>query len=123
MSSLYVEPTYDILIVSRPSLSRLVPVNEDELIRAESSFHEEGDAVHPASARARLESTTSSRFFPGGWFSSTPKVLEEGRESLDHAQGEFSKGPAASPALEAPTNTPVDGEVDDKASKRWCIVM
>ena len=77
----------------------------------------------PSAPRARLESTTSSRFFPGGWFSSTPKVVEEGRESLDHAQGEFSKSPAASPALEVPANTPVDGEVDDKTRKKWCIIM
>ena len=47
--------------------------------------------LSPNAQRARLESTTSSRFFPGGWFSGNPKTPEENRASLDHAAGEFSK--------------------------------
>ncbi|PFH53046.1 hypothetical protein AMATHDRAFT_45684 [Amanita thiersii Skay4041] len=40
---------------------------------------------------AQPESTTSSRMFPGGWF--TPKP-NQGRASMDVAQGEFSKTPS-----------------------------
>ncbi|KAJ7637721.1 hypothetical protein DFH06DRAFT_1335867 [Mycena polygramma] len=40
----------------------------------------------PISPRSRLESTASSIFFPGGWFSRLPQE----RASLDVAQGEFT---------------------------------
>ena len=52
--------------------------------------------------------------------------LEEGRTSLEIATGEFTKTPTesvASPALEAPVNTPIDGEVDDKQKQKWCVIM
>ena len=73
----------------RPALARLAPVDEYEQSNASSN----GDlGVLPSDVpRVRLESTASSRFFPGGWFSGNPKSPDENRTSLDHAAGEFSK--------------------------------
>ena len=47
---------------------------------------------------------------------------------MDHASGEFAKSPSepsASPALEVPANTPIDGNVEDKHHKKgkWCVIM
>ncbi|EGN98707.1 hypothetical protein SERLA73DRAFT_73309 [Serpula lacrymans var. lacrymans S7.3] len=73
-----------------------------------------------ASSRKRLESTTSSRFFPGGWFSSSPKVPEEGRTSLDVAAGEFiSKSAETTPTTPMPTAV----EEDSEKKARWCTIM
>ena len=60
---------------------RLAPVDENEQIQIEAPSPGPADevAVSSATARTRHESTTSSRFFPGGWFSSTTKLPEEGR--------------------------------------------
>ncbi|KAF8639408.1 hypothetical protein AX17_001499 [Amanita inopinata Kibby_2008] len=52
-----------------------------------SSRLEPVDSDGSTGSRTRPESTSSSRLFPGGWF--TPKP-NEGRTSLDVAQGEFS---------------------------------
>lgn len=75
------------------------------------------------STRARYESTTSasSRFFPGGWFSSTPPV--EGKPSLDSARGEFSatKSPT-SPTTEEPLAVPAEDDGEKKHHK-WCTIM
>lgn len=106
--------------ISRPSLS-LAPVNEHE-----QSHDTTDDAVGVASSsapRARLESTTSSRFFPGGWFSGNPKSPEDNRTSLEHAAGEFlrTENLSAGPALEVPANTPIDGVPTRRG--RWCLVM
>ncbi|KAK7454661.1 hypothetical protein VKT23_011414 [Stygiomarasmius scandens] len=90
------------------------------------------DTVEPkdSKSRARLESTTSSLFFPGGWFSRPPPA------TLDTAQGQGVFTPSKSTdAPESPTKvsssetaaaTPDDGaEVEAAAEKksRWCIVM
>ncbi|KAJ8474300.1 hypothetical protein ONZ45_g15991 [Pleurotus djamor] len=71
--------------------------------------------------RKRLESTSSSRFFPGGWFSSSPTI--EGRTSLENAQGEFAhlKSPIETAA---PATTPIDGLAEDEEKRsRWCTIM
>lgn len=81
--------------------------------------------------RKRLESTTSSRFFPGGWFSTASKVVDEGRTSLEIAQGEFTPLKPTSPDDEVP-DSPVsedsssiddDDESEQKEKKGWCVVM
>ena len=117
--------TNDILL-SRPSLPRLAPL--DELQPLTATAPAEIETLSPSTGRNRLESTTSSRFFPGGWFSSTTKLPEDGRTSLENATGEFAKAHesvAPSPAVEAPPATPVDGNLDDdKRNKgKWCVVM
>ncbi len=109
----------------RPSLGRLAVVDENAQIEIEGQATAAPAEV--SKSRARLESTTSSRFFPGGWFSSTTKLAEENRTSLEMATGEFAKSPtdsvAPSPAVEAPPGTPVDGNVDDKKKGKWCVIM
>ncbi|KAJ6619702.1 hypothetical protein B0H10DRAFT_2216541 [Mycena sp. CBHHK59/15] len=69
----------------------------------------------PISPRSRLESTASSMFFPGGWFSKVP----QGRASLDVAQGEFTPSKPTTPSVTAPTE---DSESEEKKGK-WCVVM
>ncbi|KAF9223864.1 hypothetical protein BS17DRAFT_781329 [Gyrodon lividus] len=70
--------------------------------------------------RTRVESTTSSRFFPGGWFSSSPKVPEEGRTSLEVAAGEFvSKTVGSTPSTALPSAV----EEDKEKKSRWCTIM
>ncbi|OJA18177.1 hypothetical protein AZE42_05301 [Rhizopogon vesiculosus] len=72
-------------------------------------------------SRKRLESTTSSRFFPGGWFSSSPKVPEEGRASLDVAAGEFVQQTSVE---NTPTTAlPSAVEEDREKKSRWCTIM
>ncbi|KAJ7475805.1 hypothetical protein FB451DRAFT_257411 [Mycena latifolia] len=68
----------------------------------------------PISPRSRLESTASSMFFPGGWFSKMP----EGRASLDVAQGEFAK--PTSPSVSSPTT---ETEQSEEKKGKWCVVM
>ena len=109
----------------RPNLARLAAL---EKLEASTGVTVDKHAGLSAPAqRVRLESTTSSRFFPGGWFSSTTKLAEENRTSLEMATGEFAKSPtdsvAPSPAVEAPPGTPVDGNVDDKKKGKWCVIM
>ena len=114
-------------VTSRPSLGGLAPVDENEqMVDMPSSPNPAVEVSSPTSARTRLESTTSSRFFPGGWFSSSTKLPEEGRTSLEIATGEFSRSiseETASPAMEVPTNTPIDGDVEHKKNGKWCVIM
>ncbi|OBZ72202.1 hypothetical protein A0H81_07791 [Grifola frondosa] len=111
----------DHTVSAKPSLARLAPVNEDAQIEVDITSTHVDDASL-LSPRTRHESTASSRFFPGGWFSSTHKLHHEGRTSLDHATGEFTRSPVEpSSALEAPANTPVDNT--DEGKKKWCVVM
>jgi hypothetical protein len=84
-----------------------------------------------AQRESSSSSTTSSKFFPGGWF--TPKP-NENCTSLDVAQGEFAASPKtttsrdvfdtlssdATASTEA-TNVAADG--DDGQKRRWCVVM
>ncbi|OCH94441.1 hypothetical protein OBBRIDRAFT_145536 [Obba rivulosa] len=107
---------------SKPVLSRLVAVSGNEHIVTDPSLQQSSLLFEP---RARLESTTSSRFFPGGWFSSAPKSSDGGRTSLDHAAGEFSKSPASptvSPAVEASVSSPTNSAAEQER-KKWCTIM
>jgi hypothetical protein len=91
------------------------------------------------STRSRLESTTSSLYFPGGWYSKAP----ENPTVHDHAQGEFIPSKPSSPVetkqvdplgsqvvamaseVESTQTTPVQVETQASAEekKRWCIIM
>jgi len=116
-------------IQEKPSLLRLTSPGEDgSSDRPLLSF----EMPSSATSRKRLESTTSSRFFPGGWFSSSPTVPEESRTrtSLDVASGEFIRSPSAEsrPSGESPASTATsvpsteDGE-DEEKKTRWCTIM
>ncbi len=116
-----------------PSSSAPFPVDDDAHSVATSL-----DTINDApTSRARLESTTSSRFFPGGWFA---RPQAEGRTSTDNAQGVFI--PPKSQTETQPTSTddpaPIttdseeissddsDEEDEDEAKAkkgRWCVVM
>ncbi|KAH9928599.1 uncharacterized protein B0H18DRAFT_1210133 [Fomitopsis serialis] len=112
-------------IATKPSLARLVPLDENEQLQTEQVAHVEVQPPSPTTIRTRHESTTSSRFFPGGWFSSSPKLPEE-LTSHENAEGEFLKSPSsavASPGLEVPANTPIDGKIDEEKRGRWCTIM
>ncbi|EKM78732.1 hypothetical protein AGABI1DRAFT_129020 [Agaricus bisporus var. burnettii JB137-S8] len=84
----------------------------------------------PISSRKRLESTTSSRLFPGGWFSNSSKIPDE-RTSLEVAQGVFTgvkEGGSVEESLQSPTSpaaepiTPIrDQSSSDK--RKWCVIM
>nr|GAT60797.1 predicted protein [Mycena chlorophos] len=77
------------------------------------------DMVPPLSPRSRLESTASSLYFPGAWFSKLP----EGRASLEVAAGEFTPSKNNPPLL---TTTRADEVVQKEEAERkgkWCIVM
>jgi len=109
-------------ISQKPSLSAV-----DELNAASTTDVSEFTTLRidiPATnedSRKRLESTTSSRFFPGGWFSSSPKVPEEGRASLDVAAGEFVN---QSSVENTPTTAlPSAVEEDREKKSRWCTIM
>jgi hypothetical protein len=100
----------------------------DEHEKADATFAEE---VSPTT-RKRLESTASSRFFPGGWFSATSKVVDEGRTSLEIAQGEFTSSKPMSPANDPPDSpvsedasitTDEDDDESEQEKRRWCVVM
>ncbi|KDQ57191.1 hypothetical protein JAAARDRAFT_194359 [Jaapia argillacea MUCL 33604] len=117
----------------KPSLLHLAPIDEDGGVDLSASNILE--STSPSTARARQESTTSSRFFPGGWFSSSPKLPHEGRTSFDVAAGEFSPVP--------PLTQPTTGQVEDTAEfiddhaehsngddekhkgkkGKWCVIM
>ncbi|EPQ54067.1 hypothetical protein GLOTRDRAFT_130451 [Gloeophyllum trabeum ATCC 11539] len=94
--------------------SHLAPIDEDKSVEQMSSIFLDPDAA----SRPRHESTTSSRFFPGGWFSSPVVSPQEGRASLDSVQGEFTSG---APTPSAAT-TEEDKTEKEKKSK-WCVIM
>ncbi|KDQ24652.1 hypothetical protein PLEOSDRAFT_1097798 [Pleurotus ostreatus PC15] len=103
---------------TKPSVSRLDTSGESHELDASSTLET------PAQSRKRLESTASSRFFPGGWFSTSPTI--GGRTSLENAQGEFSalKSPIDMAGTTAPATTPIDGLAEDEERKsRWCTIM
>jgi hypothetical protein len=80
-----------------------------------------------AKDRKRLESTASSLFFPGGWFSKPPA----GRASLDNVQGEIISPKATAPVNELPSpgqesdSAPDSATVEDDKEKKgkWCVIM
>jgi hypothetical protein len=127
----------------QPQIFPALETLHDELVKNKSVEHrlaiddESTDSVDArelpplATNRVRHESVASSRFFPGGWFSSVPKSPQEGRASLEIVRGEFT--PAKSPTESllspfsgpnAPPATPVSGVDESEAKKgRWCVVM
>ncbi|KAG1821145.1 uncharacterized protein BJ212DRAFT_1337899 [Suillus subaureus] len=106
-------------IAKKPSLSAVDELNAAEV--TESSTLRIDIPTNNGANRNRLESTTSSRFFPGGWFSSSPKVPEEGRTSLDVAAGEFIH---KSSVENTPTTALPSAVEEDKEKKsRWCTIM
>ncbi|KAG2133654.1 uncharacterized protein EDB93DRAFT_1173961 [Suillus bovinus] len=107
----------------KPSLSAVDELNATEI--TESSILRIDIPTNNGANRSRLESTTSSRFFPGGWFSSSPKVPEEGRTSLDVAAGEFiHKSSVENTPTSAPTTAlPSAVEEDTEKKSRWCTIM
>ncbi|KAG5638900.1 hypothetical protein H0H81_008960 [Sphagnurus paluster] len=118
-----------------PISVRLVPLDEDAVTDVLAS----PAATSPSTTRSRLESTTSSRFFPGSWFSPTYKVAGEGRASLEFAQGEFvaKKSPPSiddtpdSPAVAEGHSTGESEDDDDEMpesatsdqKRKWCVIM
>lgn len=118
-----------------PISVRLVPLDEDAVTDVLAS----PAATSPSTTRSRLESTTSSRFFPGSWFSPTYKVAGEGRASLEFAQGEFvaKKSPPSiddtpdSPAVAEGHSTGESDDDDDEMpesatsdqKRKWCVIM
>ncbi|KAG1870602.1 hypothetical protein DFJ58DRAFT_763741 [Suillus subalutaceus] len=110
-------------IANKPSLSAVDELNAAEV--TESSTLRIDIPANNGANRNRLESTTSSRFFPGGWFSSSPKVPEEGRTSLDVAAGEFvHKSSVENTPTTAPTTAlPSAVEEDREKKSRWCTIM
>lgn len=105
-------------IARKPSLSAVDELNAAEV--TESSTLRIDIPTNNGANRNRLESTTSSRFFPGGWFSSSPKVPEE-RTSLDVAAGEFVH---KSSVENTPTTAIPSAVEEDKEKKsRWCTIM
>lgn len=107
----------------KPSLSAVYELNAAEV--TESSTLRIDIPTHNGANRNRLESTTSSRFFPGGWFSSSPKVPEEGRASLDVAAGEFVHKSSVenTPTTDPTTALPSAVEEDKEKKSRWCTIM
>ncbi|KAG1750143.1 hypothetical protein EDB19DRAFT_1904393 [Suillus lakei] len=111
------------IVNKKPSLSAVDELNATEV--TESSTLRIDIPTNNGANRNRLESTTSSRFFPGGWFSSSPKVPEEGRTSLDVAAGEFiHKSSVENTPTTAPTTALPSAVEEDKEKKsRWCTIM
>ncbi|KAG1771018.1 hypothetical protein EDD22DRAFT_966385 [Suillus occidentalis] len=110
----------------KPSLSAVDELNATEV--TETSTLRIDIPTNNGANRNRLESTTSSRFFPGGWFSSSPKVPEEGRTSLDVAAGEFVHPVHKSSVENTPTTAPTTAlpsavEEDKEKKSRWCTIM
>ncbi|TFK72908.1 hypothetical protein BDN72DRAFT_835517 [Pluteus cervinus] len=103
------------------------------------------DEVAPIAAsssipRPRVESAASSRFFPGAWLSTPSKVVDQGRASLDIAQGEFTPSKPSSPIAEqvsefvniatvttattASTSSIINEEISVREKRaRWCLIM
>ena len=83
-------------------------------------------------SRQNSSSSSSSKFFPGGWF--TPKA-NEGRASLDVAQGEFTPSVKVTTTTDVfetlnveneagvSTRTMTAGDGADGQKRKWCIVM
>ncbi|KAJ2936668.1 hypothetical protein H1R20_g429, partial [Candolleomyces eurysporus] len=109
--------------------SGVSPTNETPVVTSASD---------PLETRKRLESTASSRFFPGSWFSAakTP-VPEEGRTSLETASGQFSRGPSSpldagsvlSPitinteTLAVPEQDQAEDSAVSPSKRKWCSIM
>ncbi|RDB26382.1 hypothetical protein Hypma_006513 [Hypsizygus marmoreus] len=113
----------------KPVIARLAPVDE---IGVSEVTPTSTDTLSPTT-RQRLESTASSRFFPGGWFSPSA----QGRTSLEIAQGEFTHVKLTVPVETGDvSDTPPELEEDaasiasddtadsgEEERRRWCVVM
>ncbi|KAG6816381.1 hypothetical protein H0H93_008149, partial [Arthromyces matolae] len=127
-----VEPVADQNKKSKSPGLRLSTLDENTTIDESLTS---SDAAVPPTGRSRLESTASSRFFPGGWFSPS-KTVDETRASLEVAKGEFTavkiasarnpsidEGPsesAPSPDVET-SKTPLSANSEQKS--KWCVIM
>ncbi|KZP31680.1 hypothetical protein FIBSPDRAFT_883013 [Athelia psychrophila] len=74
--------------------------------------------------RKRTESAIS-RFFPGGWFTSSPTIPDviKTRTSTDVATGEFIRSASQDSAQSEPAVTPVVSPGDEETKSRWCTIM
>jgi hypothetical protein len=74
--------------------------------------------------RKRTESAIS-RFFPGGWFTSSPTVPDviKTRTSTDVAIGEFIRSASQDSSQSEPAVTPVVSPGDEETKSRWCTIM
>ncbi|KAF9450347.1 hypothetical protein P691DRAFT_810536 [Macrolepiota fuliginosa MF-IS2] len=108
---------------AKSNATPLPPLDENSALDTTSALSPESS---PVSTRRRLESTTSSRLFPGGWFSNTSKIPDE-RTSLDVAQGVFTgtkQGPTVEDVLVSPVVEPITPDREySSEKKRWCVIM
>lgn len=109
---------------SRLSTALLPALDENSTLDTTTPLSPE---TSPVLSRKRLESTTSSRLFPGGWFSNTSKIPDE-RTSLEVAQGVFSptkQGPTLEETLLSPAVEPITPVREQSSSdkRRWCTIM
>ncbi|KAJ7650329.1 hypothetical protein FB45DRAFT_1050367 [Roridomyces roridus] len=100
--SVSVEPPADTPVNDATPIAPPVPLPElrpfPSTLEIPSADAEEVDDLPPVSPRSRLESTASSIFFPGGWFSKP------------------SPPPVPSPSLAAE-------EQSEEKKGKWCVVM
>ncbi|KAF7978796.1 hypothetical protein HWV62_44554 [Athelia sp. TMB] len=77
-----------------------------------------------AGSRKRTESAIS-RFFPGGWFSSSPTVpdVNRTRTSTEVATGEFIRSASQDGAQPESATTPVAAPGEEETKPRWCTIM
>lgn len=91
-------------------------------------------SVPKTSPRTRYESSTSSRLFPGAWFSSPRSPPDDTRTSMEEATGEFvlsksSMAPNEPVVAEAPEDVPgspiTPASPTTKKDKKWrmCQIM
>ncbi|KAG6878221.1 hypothetical protein C0993_010642, partial [Termitomyces sp. T159_Od127] len=117
---------------SKPSGLRLTTSNANTNTDCSSASP---DTISPATDRSRLESTGSSRFFPGGWFSPS-KAMDESRPFFEVVQGEFSaqkvaaardpsidEGPSVAEQFTATKGEANKGPQSKEQKSRWCVIM
>ncbi|KAG5728905.1 hypothetical protein E4T56_gene3829, partial [Termitomyces sp. T112] len=119
---------------SKSSGLRLTTPNENASTDGSSASP---DAIPPVTGRSRLESTASSRFFPGAWFSPS-KTVDESRPFFEVVQGEFTpknRAVARDPSIDegpsmAEQSTATQGETNKETppasqqrKSRWCVIM
>ncbi|KXN91740.1 Zonadhesin [Leucoagaricus sp. SymC.cos] len=105
----------------RFSATTLPPLDENNTLDTTSAISPDASPISP---RKRLESTTSSRLFPGGWFS---QIADE-RTSLEVAQGVFAgakQGATVEETLVSPVVDPITPVREQSSSdkRRWCVIM
>lgn len=112
----------------RPSLLDLVSGDQGETAGAlQTSF----ELPSAKLSRKRHNSTASSRFFAGGWFSTSPTVPDElkTRTSLDMASGEFTRSQSSdgdhsmSGDFGNGASVAMEDSQDGEKKARWCTIM